>query len=313
MSDGLIPDAVLARDLVGYGRTPPQRRWPDDAKVVINLVLVYEEGSEYSVAWGDTRNDGWGEYADAGVQPPQRDPGTESHYEFGSRAGVWRLARIFDEAKVPVTISAAAVALQLNPEVAAWMNEHDHDLLGHGWRWNEPWTQGRDEERVTIQRAIDTFEQVLGSRPQGWNSRSWPSENTRSLLLELGGFIYHSEGYSDDVPYYEKIDGNDMLVVPYSKTYNDSRYLMNPGFASPRDFYDNMVWGLDELVREGDERRTMMTVAVHARWSGQATRAAALRKFIEYAQSIDGVRFMRRVDIARWWLDTYPPTNGSSR
>ncbi|MDX6580350.1 MAG: hypothetical protein QOJ47_1899, partial [Gaiellales bacterium] len=146
-----------------------------------------------------------------------------------------------------------------------------------------------------------------------WNSRSWPSENTRSLLLELGGFIYHSEGYSDDVPYYESIDGTPMLVVPYSKTYNDSRYLMSPGFSSPRDFLDTMVMGLDQLVRESDRRCSMMTVAVHARWSGQAARAAVMRKFIEHAQTLSGVRFMRRGDIARWWLDTYPPETGSNR
>ena len=128
----MIPDAVSGRDLVGYGRNPPAFAWPDGARVVVNLVLVYEEGSEYSVMWGDDRNDGWGEYADPGVQPPQRDPGTESHYEYGSRAGVWRLARIFDRAGVPVTVSGTAVALELNPAVAEWMREHDHDLLGHG-------------------------------------------------------------------------------------------------------------------------------------------------------------------------------------
>jgi peptidoglycan/xylan/chitin deacetylase (PgdA/CDA1 family) len=304
----LIPAAVRERDLAGYGPTPPSFEWPDDARVVVNLVLVYEEGSEYSVMWGDNRNDGWGEYADPGVKPPQRDPGTESHYEYGSRAGVWRLARIFDDAGVPVTVSGAAVALELNPAVAEWMREHDHDLLGHGWRWTEAWTYSREEEKASIARAIESFERVLGSRPLGWSSRSWPSENTRELLLELGGFLYHSEGYADDVPYYEPVGGTPMLVVPYSKTYNDARFLMNPGFASPRDFLDTIVMGLDELVRESETRRTMMTVAVHARWSGQAARAAALRTFIEHAQRQPGVRFMRRCDIARWWLDTYPPS-----
>jgi peptidoglycan/xylan/chitin deacetylase (PgdA/CDA1 family) len=302
-----IPDAVRARDLVGYGRTPPRFSWPDDARVVVNLVLVYEEGSEYSVAWGDDRNDGWGEYAEPGIDPPQRDYGTESHYEYGSRAGVWRLARIFDTAGVPVTVSCAAAALELNPAVADWMKERGHDVLGHGWRWTEPWTMSPDEERESIVRAIETYERVLGTRPAGWNSRSWPSENTRRLLAEIGGFLYHSEGSADDVPYYELVDGTTMLVVPYSKTYNDSRYLTTPGFASPRDFLETMVMGLEELVHEADERRTMMTVAFHARWSGQAARAAAVRHFIEHAQSLDGVRFMRRIDVARWWLDTYPP------
>jgi peptidoglycan/xylan/chitin deacetylase (PgdA/CDA1 family) len=302
-----IPDAVQARDLVGYGRHPQRFEWPDGIRVAVNLVLVYEEGSEYSVMWGDDRNDGWGEYADPGVQPPQRDPGTENHYEYGSRAGVWRLARIFDAAGVPVTVSAAAVALELNPAVAEWMREHDHDLLGHGWRWTEAWTYSRDEERASIVQAIETYTRVFGAPPDGWNSRGWPSENTRSLLREIGGFLYHSEGAADDLPYYETVDGVRMLVVPYSKTYNDSRFLMNPGFASPRDFLDTLVMGIDELVREADERATMMTVAVHARWSGQAARAAALRQFIAHAQQLPGVAFMRRRDIARWWLDTYPP------
>jgi peptidoglycan/xylan/chitin deacetylase (PgdA/CDA1 family) len=303
----IIPDAVRARDLVGYGRRPPKWAWPDEAQVVVNLVLVYEEGSEYSVMWGDDRNDGWGEYTDPGVHPPQRDPGTESHYEYGSRAGVWRLARIFDEAGLPVTVSGTAVALELNPAVAEWMRERDHDLLGHGWRWTEAWTLSREEERASIARAIDTYERVLGSRPLGWNSRAWPSENTRELLFELGGFLYHSEGAADDVPYYESVGDGSMLVVPYSKTYNDSRFLMNPGFASPRDFVDTTVMGLDELLREGAEHPTMMTVAVHARWSGQAARAAALREFVGHARRQPGVRFMRRCDIARWWLERYPP------
>ena len=303
----MIPDAVRRRDLVGYGRNPPSFEWPGGAHVVVNLVLVYEEGSEYSVAWGDDRNDGWGEYADAGVQPPQRDPGTESHYEYGSRAGVWRLARIFDEAAVPVTVSAAAVALELNQGVAAWMRERDHDLLGHGWRWTEAWTMSRDDERAAIERAIETYERVLGRRPDGWNSRSWPSENTREILLELGGFSYHSEGYSDDVPYYETIAGQPMLVVPYSKTYNDARYVMSPGFTSPRDYLETTVMGLDELLREGQDRRTMMTVVAHARWAGQAARTGALRQFIAHAQAQPGARFMRRRDIASWWRERYPP------
>ena len=303
----MIPKDVRRRDLIGYGRKPPSFSWPGDAKVVVNVVLVYEEGSEYSVLWGDDRNDGWGEYADPGVEPPQRDLGTEAHYEYGSRAGIWRLARICDAANIPVTVSAAAVALELNPAVAGWMRERDHDLLGHGWRWTEAWRLSREAERAELQLAIETYERVLGSRPAGWNCRGWPSANTRELLLEEGGFLYHSDVSADDVPYYDRTGATPFLVVPYSKTYNDSRYLMNPGFASPRDFVDTATMGLDELLREGDERRTMMTVAVHARWSGQAARAAALRLFIEHAQASPGIRFMRRYDIARWWLDQFPP------
>lgn len=303
----MIPDRVRERDLVGYGRQPPRFAWPDDARVVVNVVLVYEEGSEYSVLWGDDRNDGWGEYADPGVQPPQRDKGTESHYEYGSRAGVWRLARIFETAGIPVTVSAAAVALELNPDVAAWMREHDHDLLGHGWRWIEHWTLSCEQERAALRQAIETYERVLGARPLGWNCRGWPSENTRELLIEIGGFLYDSDSSADDLPFYERSGEQPFLVIPYSKTYNDSRFLMNPGFASPRDFLDTLTMGLDELLREGEQRPAMMTVAVHARWSGQAARAAAVRLFLEHARAQPGVRFMRRCDIATWWLEHNPP------
>jgi len=144
---------------------------------------------------------------------------------------------------------------------------------------------------------------VLGERPVGWNSRSRPSEHTRGLLVEAG-FLYDSDGAADDIPYYT--DG--FLVLPYSKTHNDSRYLVSPGFASPRDFLDTLTLGLDELLREAEQRRTMMTVAVHARWSGQPARAAALRLFLEHALAQDGVSFLRRADIATWWLERYPPS-----
>ena len=307
----MIPERVRERDLVGYGRDPQGLAWPNDARVVVNVVLVYEEGSEYSVRWGDDRNDGWGEYAEPGVDPPGLDLGTESHYDYGSRAGVWRLARIFDEAGIPVTVSAAAVALELNAAVADWMRERDHDLLGHGWRWIESWRLSRDEEREQIELAIETFERVLGSRPLGWNCRSWPSPHTRELLIEEGGFVYDSDGSGDDLPYYVHAAGQPFLVVPYSKTYNDSRYLVSPGFAGPRDFQETLTMGLDQLVREG--RTALMTVAVHARWSGQAARAAAVRTFLEHVRDLDGVAFMRRIDIARWWLETYPPEGGAAQ
>src|SRR5439155_9707945 len=192
---------------------------------------------------------------DPGVDRPRRDPGTESHYEYGSRAGVWRLARIFEAASIPVTVSAAAVAPELNPAVAGWMREHDHDLLGHGWRWIELWRLSRDDEREHLRRAIATYERVLAQRPLGWNCRGFPSENTRELLVEEGGFLYDSDGSADDIPYYVASSAGPFLVVPYSKTHNDSRYLVSPGFASPRDFLETLTLGLDELLREADERR----------------------------------------------------------
>ena len=292
------------RDLVGYGRVPPHVVWPDDALVAINLVVIYEEGSEQGVASGDAVNDGWGEYA-AGVEAPVRDLGSETHYEYGSRAGIWRLARIAGRLGVPVTVSATAVALELNPAVAGWLTESGHDLLGHGWRWLPQWEMTRVQEAEHLDRAIASYERLLGVRPDsyGWNSRSIPSVHTQELLAERG-FLYDSDPCNDDLPYWTESAGRRLLVVPYSKTLNDSRYLVAPGFASSRDFVDLCRAALEELLLEAEEvGGRMMTIALHARWSGQPARAAGVRELVEYALSRPGVRFMRRLDIARFWIE----------
>ena len=297
----MIPDSVRERDLVGYGPIPPAFTWPDRATVAVNLVLVYEEGSESSVLWGDDRNEGWGEYADPGVQPPQRDRGTEAHYEYGSRAGVWRLARIFDEAGVPVTVSAAAVALELNPAVPAWMQEHDHDLMGHGWRWIQLWGLTRDEEREHLRRAIESYERTLGQRPLGWNCPSWPSEATRELLVEEGGFLYDCDAYNDDLPYWTMVGPKKHLVIPYSLATNDGKFNWG-AFGSPADFEKYLKANFDRLYKEGATHPKMMSIGLHMRLVGHPGRAQALANFIAYAKSHPNVWFARRIDIARHWM-----------
>jgi peptidoglycan/xylan/chitin deacetylase (PgdA/CDA1 family) len=292
------------RDLVGYGRVPPHVEWPDGTLVAVNLVVVYEEGSERGVREGDGANDGWGEYEHA-VEPPVRDLGTETHYEYGSRAGIWRLARLLDEHGVQATISATAIALERNPAVAEWMLERGHDLLGHGWRWLPQWELTREEEAAHLDRAIGTYSSLLGVEPPeyGWNSRSFPSVHTRDLLAERR-FLYDADPCNDDLPYWVEAAGRRLLVVPYTKTLNDSRYLVSPGFSSPRDFTDHCAAALDELLREAAVTGgRMMTVAVHARWSGQPARTAGLRGFVEHALGREGARFVRRADIARWWIE----------
>lgn len=293
-----------ARDLVGYGRFPPKVTWPGDALVAVNLVVIVEEGSEQRVTEGDRANDGWGEYAE-GLAGPGRDLGTETHYEYGSRVGIWRIARLVDRLGVAVTLSATARALELNPEVGAWMTAAGHDLLGHGWRWLPQFELTREAEAEHLDRALETYERVGVGRPPGWNSRSFPSVHTRELLAERG-FLYDADPCNDDLPYFVEAAGRRLLVVPYSKTLNDSRYLVSPGFGSPRDFVDHCVGALDQLLWEAAEAGgKMMTVCVHARWSGQPARAAALREFLEHARAREGVHFMRRVDIARFWIDRF--------
>lgn len=298
------PRPGSARDFVGYGRRPPEIRWPSGASVVVNVVLNYESGAEYSLADGDSRNDSWGEYSYQ-IGPEVRDLGTETHFEFGSRAGIWRLTRLFDRLAVPVTLGAAAVALQRNPELAEWVKESGNDVIAHGWRWTEMSGVPRDQERDELKQAIAIIEEMTGVRPRGWYLRSFPSLNTRDLLVEEGGFIYDSDSSNDELPYFVDVRGHPFLVVPYSKVYNDVRYLLEPTYSTPRHFAENLRLGLDYLCDEAarGEGRRMMTVGIHERWSGQANRAAALAEFLEYAASRRDVVFMRRLDIATWWID----------
>jgi peptidoglycan/xylan/chitin deacetylase (PgdA/CDA1 family) len=293
-----------ARDFVGYGRYPPQVRWPGDASLVVNIVLNYESGAEYSLLDGDDRNDSWGEYSYQ-IGPHVRDMGTETHFEFGSRVGIWRLARLFDRYQVPVTIGACAAALERNPAVAEWISEAGHDVLAHGWRWIEVCELTREQEREDLQRGIDSIERLTGQRPLGWYVRSFPSVHTRDLLVEEGGFIYDSDASNDEIPYFVDVRSAPFLVVPYSKVYNDNRYLLSPTYSTPDDFFRTLRAGVDYLCEEAKAGvgARMMTVGLHERWSGHASRATAIRDFVEYVQSRPEGRFMRRLDIARWWID----------
>jgi hypothetical protein len=191
--------AVPLRDFVGYGPRPPEVRWPGGAGLVVNIVLNYESGAEYSLGDGDGRNDTWGEYSYQ-IGPEVRDLGTEAHFEFGSRAGVWRLARLFDRYQVPISVGACAVALERNPAVAEWITGSGHDVVGHGWRWTECSSMTREEERADLHRAVEAFERLTGTHPPGWYLRSFPSVHTRELLVEEGGFLYDSDACNDELP-----------------------------------------------------------------------------------------------------------------
>jgi len=289
------------RNLIGYGRDAPRVTWPDGARVVVSLVLNYEEGAEFSIPSGDRRNEGFTEYNAEGVAAKYRDLAAESIYEYGSRAGVWRLLRLFEQYDLKVTFFACAVALERNPAVAEWLAEAGHEPCAHGWRWSELWLLSREQEREEISRAIETIQRLTGQRPQGWNSRYGPSVHTRELLVEAGGFVYDSDAYNDDLPYFVSVKGEQHLVIPYTKLYNDTRFVLAQGFSGPTDFFETCKRGLDYLWEEGQTHPKMMSVGLHARLMGQAARAAALRDFLEYALNKPGVKLMRRIDIAHWW------------
>jgi len=291
------------RDMIGYGRDKPDVFWPDNANVALNFVINYEEGSEYAIPHGDGQNEQLAEI-NYSMDPEYRDLCVESVYEYGSRAGIWRLMDLFDEYNIQTTFFACAVALQRNPEVGKAIQESGHEPCCHGWRWSEHWELDRKEERKRIQWAIEGIEKTCGERPRGWYCRYGPSVDTRELIVDEGGFVYDSDAYNDDLPYFTNMNGEEHLIIPYSLTYNDVRYIMPQGYGSPSDFFDYCKRGLDELRREGKNGSPkMMSIGLHPRISGQAGRTAGLREFIEYAQEKGDVWFTRRIDIADWWQE----------
>lgn len=288
------------REFVGYGREVPKVRWPNGARVAVNIALNYEEGSEYCHPNGDGRNDGLTEMIYA-IEPHHRDLCAESVFEYGTRAGVWRIERLLSDLKIPITVYACAVALEHNREVAAWIREAGHEPCSHGWRWEEVWQLTREEEADHIRRAIASIEETCGTRPSGWYCRYGPSVNTRELLVEEGGFVYNSDAYNDDLPYYVEVKGKRHLVIPYSMTYNDAKFGILPGYGSPSDFVDNLTRGFDQLWEEGETHPRMMSIGLHPRLVGQASRIHALREVLEHAMKKGQVWFARRIDIAEWW------------
>jgi peptidoglycan/xylan/chitin deacetylase (PgdA/CDA1 family) len=295
----------LDRNYVGYGRHQPIGTWPGGARVALNIAVNIEEGSERSWSAGDRRNEGLGEVPRA-IDPRYRDLGVESVYEYGSRAGVHRLLRLFDRTGIRVTAFAAAMALERTPEVAQWLNDSGHELCSHGYRWAEAWQLSEEQEREQIAKAIASFERIAGRRPVGWYSRWMPSGNTRRLLVEEGGFRYDSDAYNDDIPYYVSVLDRPHLVVPYSMTYNDTHFAYGQ-MTSPTDFEEYCVRALDFLLAEGDGVPRVLSVGVHPRLAGQAARASALERLIDAAQNRDGVWIATREEIADWWLMKFPP------
>jgi peptidoglycan/xylan/chitin deacetylase (PgdA/CDA1 family) len=292
-----------ARELVGYGEHPPQVRWEGDAKVAVQIVINYEEGSEKTFAMGDGENDILYELPFA--LEGQRDLAVESMYEYGTRAGIWRMLRVFDGAGIPVTFFAAAVALERNPAVAEKLARRGDEAAGHGYRWSNHFEMDRETEREAIRRAIESIEQTTGSRPLGWYCREM-SVNTRELVVEEGGFVYDSDCYNDDLPYWTVVKDQPHLVVPYGLVVNDARYVVPQGFGSPEHFFETAKAHLDRLRDDGDDVRRMMSIGLHPRITGNPARSNALARFIDYAQSLGDVWFARRIDIARTFIEQQP-------
>lgn len=295
------------RDLAGYGASPPHPAWPQEARIAINFVLNFEEGGEQSPVLGDQFAESYGgEFLPNPKPAGMRDFSMESIFEYGSRAGFWRIAKLFDAQNIPLTIFATGKALQLNPDVADYLKSGMHEVAGHGWRWIDYAEIPIEVEREHIKKTISIIESQTGSRPIGWYTGR-RSENTRDLLCEIGGFKYDSESYADDLPYYVEVNQNQHLVIPYTLDTNDFRFVTNPGFSSSEDFFIHLRDSFDFLYEEGHSSPKMMNIGLHCRITGRPARAQALSKFLEHIAQYEAVWICRRDEIALHWLDIHPP------
>jgi len=294
------------RDLIGYGANPPHPHWPGDARIAISFVLNYEEGGERCILHGDKESEAFlSEMPSAQALPGVRHLCMESIYEYGSRAGVWRLLKLFRKYDIPLTIFAVAMAAERHPEVIRAMHAAGHEICSHGYRWIDYQYMDESEERDHMQRAIDILTKVTGERPLGWyTGRNGP--NTRNLVMQEGGFLYDSDTYDDDLPYWVDNNGKGHLVIPYTLDTNDMRFAQVQGFNCGDQFYQYLKDAFDVLYEEGSEAPKMLSIGMHCRLLGRPGRMAALDKFINYVNSHDKVWFSRRVDIARHWHETHP-------
>lgn len=294
----------MERDFVGYADTPPRVEWPNGARLAVQICVNYEEGAEYSLLDG-ARRETMGEVPSP-VPPNLRDVFNESFFEYGSRAGVWRILRILKEHHVPATWWICAQALERNPRLAQVLVDSGHEIGGHGYRWEEFHATSREEEMDNIRRTVDSIVRLTGQRPLGWFTRYACSPSTRELLAEEGGFLYDSLGLNDDLPYYVPVKGKPWLVVPYTFEVNDARFWRG-GLVSVSDFEEYMRYAFDCLYAESKITPNMMSIGLHCRIGGTPARSQALTSFLQYARQFEDVWFARRVDIARWWLQHQAP------
>ncbi|KKD00861.1 MULTISPECIES: allantoinase PuuE [Photobacterium] len=294
------------RNLIGYGAVPPHPRWPNDARVAVSFVLNYEEGGERCILHGDSESEAFlSEIPAAQPFPGQRHISMESIYEYGSRAGVWRILRLFKEYDVPLTVFGVAMALERHPDVAKAFVEAGHEICSHGYRWIDYQNIDESEERDHMMKAIEIIKNLTGERPYGWyTGRTGP--NTRRIVAEEGGFMYDSDAYDDDLPYWHEEGPKPQLVIPYTLDTNDMRFATVQGFNAGDQFFNYLKDTFDTLYEEGATAPKMMSVGLHCRLIGRPGRIASLRRFLDYVSQHDKVWLCRRIDIAKHWHEHHP-------
>ena len=294
----------LARDFVGYGRYPPDPCWPGGARLAVNVVVNYEEGAEASFADGDGETEsGLTEGGSGSFEG--RDLGAESMFEYGSRVGIWRILRLLEERGMPATMFACAQALERNPEVARAVRDANLDVCSHGRRWVRAQRLSEAQEAAEIKYAYESIAASTGQAPQGWYSRYAPTVNTRRLLVEHGGFVYDSDAYNDELPYWTRLREQPHLVIPYSLATNDVKFSRG-AMATAADFYTFVHDSVDFLCREGTRHPKMLSIGLHCRLMGHPGRAAGLARLLESLAEREDIWMCRRIDIARHWLSTHP-------
>lgn len=294
------------RDMVGYGAHPPHPQWPGDARIAVQFVVNYEEGGENNILHGDEASEAFlSEIVGADARKGVRHMNMESIYEYGSRAGFWRLHRMFTDRAMPVTVFGVATALERNPEAVAAMKQAGWEIASHGLKWIEHQYMSIERERLQMEEAMRLHEAATGERPLGWYTGR-TSENSRELTAELGGFLYNADSYADELPYWETTAHGPQLIVPYTLDANDMRFATNQGFNSGDQFFAYLRDSFDVLYAEGETAPKMMSVGLHCRLVGRPGRAAALARFLDYVQSHDAVWVTTRADIARHWRERFP-------
>ncbi len=298
----------------GYGELPPVVKWPGGAAIAVQFVINYEEGGENCILHGDAASEAFlSEIVGATQWPGQRHWNMESIYEYGARAGFWRLHRLFTGKNVPVTVYGVATALKRSPAQVAAMQQADWEIASHGLKWIEYKDYAPEDERVDMMAAIEMHQAVTGERPKGWYTGRC-SVNTVNLATEEGGFDYLSDSYADDLPYWHRHNDRDQLIIPYTLDVNDMRFAIPAGFNCGDPFFSYLKDTFDVLHAEGKEGQPrMMNIGLHCRLAGRPGRLAALQRFVEYAKSHKNVWFARRCDIARHWIDHHPPARNAIR
>ncbi|MEM1252529.1 MAG: allantoinase PuuE [Cyanobacteria bacterium P01_H01_bin.21] len=299
--------AAYPRDLIGYGQTPPHPQWPNNARLALQFVINYEEGGENCILHGDPASEAFlSETVGAAPLLGVRNINMESMYEYGSRAGFWRLHRLFTQRDLPVTVYAVAMALERNPAAGKAMAAAGWEVASHGYRWIDYQYVSEETEREHIRKAIEIHTEVIGSRPLGFYQGRL-SPNTRRLVVEEGGFLYDADSYADDLPYWNTDYGRPHLVIPYTLDNNDMRFATYQGFNSGDQFFTYLKDAFDMLYGEGETAPKMMSVGLHCRLSGRPGRAAALGRFLDYVMKFEDVWVCRRVEIAQHWHSHHKP------